>query len=163
MKLYKYIHVEGDGATVPVEFDYKEPFVWSGIPPGDDYTEVEGLELQSKMISREKSGYPERLKIGIDYADYMNARLIVLRKLLLSNGLPLELVKTIVRALRLLTESTRVQISSGLWVSAEDEADTMITDNNLQALITQYTLPIDQAEIISEIKAKIQKSLMDLY
>ena len=158
MKLWKYIHLESDYKTVLRPHAFKTPIVWADNQPDSDYAELTGLELQAYLVDLEKSNYPARKASGSDYSDYMNARLVVLRK-----GLPEPLKDVVCGYIYDMTNATRIEITEGLWISAKREADKMVPNASLQDLIDQHTLPINQENLIQEIKDKISTSIIELY
>lgn len=115
------------------------------------------------QIVFESKKFDEREKQGKDYSKIMNARLVLLGNNLLASGIPLPLVKTIKGYVYGITKNTRLEITEGLWYSAERAADLMAPNTDLQELIEQYSLPIDQTALINEIKVRIQKAITDLY
>lgn len=165
MNLYKYIHVLADGKSVPIGKEYKTPFVWADKAPDEDYIQLEGEELAAKAIERHAKLYDTRRLEGKKYADVMNARLIVLGDTLLSLGITAEIEKVIRTKIRRITEPARVQVSSGLWKSAQDEANDMEVDGELKLLVDEMGLGslINQEKLILDVRKKIDETVEKLY
>ncbi len=111
----------------------------------------------------EAQKYNERRKQGREYSDMMNARLVLISKELQQGGVPDNIIKEVRTRIINITHATRLEITEGLWKSALDRANEMVSDRELQAIIDSYQLPIDQNNLIIEIQQRCEKAVNELY
>lgn len=113
----------------------------------------------NEVIYLQRELYKERRRQGLEYSDTMDARLIVL-----GNGIPNAVLSEQVRSiLDIMFNNARYETSLGRWVSAKREIDIVQENETLEYLINTYSLPINQAGLIQEVKDRINLAIEELY
>lgn len=159
MELYKYKYVEADGKTVLKPNVYKTPFIWSEEAPDNDYELASTEEKSNYVIKTETSNYQERKRLGTEYSNIMDARLILLGKSIPDATLS-ELIRSEVDDL---FNASRFQVSLGRWISAKREIYKVVPSSTLQHAIDTYSIPLDQDVLIQEVKNYIDQKVVELY
>ena len=156
MYTWRYIGYDPESRRIKEGFEYKNPEIDSLTQPDEDYVNITTPEL---LIDKQVQKYPERERVGKEYSNFMDARLIIL-----GESIPDENLSEAVRSeIDTLFTSTRFEISLGRWISARREVQLVQESEGLQMMIDTFSLPIDQKGLIQEVKDYIELQIENLY
>lgn len=182
-KLWRHKNYNEALGCVPIAHEYVLEEIWSSNKPNildengvdtgvvnNDYSNITTPDLS---IARNKFLYIERKEVGNDFADFMDARLVVLGQGLtdvFNAGYILnDISERCVEILDEGYEKVRVSISRGRWKSAKRKMKAVIVNAELETLITENLTPIgqtsmiDQVQLILDVNAKIDYEITRLY
>lgn len=137
MTLWKYIHLESDNKTVPIDKVYKEPYVWSVIAPDSDYLEATAQEIQDTAILQEVVVIEKRKKDGILAYEKALAKMRLGR---LQNSIPHETYR-----LNVYVPMDEVidSVNKGSWIDAYEFLNLVTPNTYLTAsTLTDFRLTI---------------------
>ena len=156
MYTWRYIGYDPESRRIKEGFEYKNPEIDSLTQPDEDYVNITTPEL---LIDKQVQKYPERERVGKEYSNFMDARLIIL-----GESIPDENLSEAVRSeIDTLFTSTRFEISLGRWISARREVQLVQESEGLQMMIDTFSFPIDQKGLIQEVKDYIELQIENLY
>ncbi len=129
------------------------------------HTMIPIINQETELIAIEKEKYIDRKSEGEDYAETMDARLILMAANLNAAGVPLATCEDIRAELDGMFNGARFEVSFGRWISAKRVIDTVIPSPSLQTIVDTYGLGenIDQPEIIQEVVDRINLAILELY
>lgn len=177
-KLWQYKKFDEAMGCVPVSEIYKLEKIWSSSQPliegtSDVDSDYEDKTTPDLSIERNKFLYIERKEVGNDFADFMDARLVVLGQALtdifnagyIANDISDQCVEILDNSY----EKTRDKCATGRWKSAKRKVQSVTIDATLENLIADNLTPIGQSdmikqvELLADIKAKIDYEINRLY
>lgn len=173
----RFLHKEYDfeKGCFPLDYDlsngWEYPEVFASQNPDETKYNVDTDPYQSAVIAKDAEGYVLRRESGVQFADFMQARLLLIESSLKSAGIPDDINEFIRAKIDFMFIDTEVELRMGKWKSAQREikklydiAGNVITNKVLQSKLDEYQITlIVQDNLVNEIKSKIDESVNNLY
>lgn len=175
MKRFLHKEYDFDKKMFPLSYDlsggWEEPEVFANDNPDPNKYEVDSDPYQQAVILKDAEGYILRREEGIKFADFMQARLLLIDNTLKEFGVPEDVNEFIRAKIDFMFIDTEVELRMGKWKSAQreinkmyDVAGNVIINQVLQNKLDEYQITlIIQDNLVNEIKTKIDLGVSNLY